>query len=203
MIIYDDKKAASTADLPSEPTAPLLDPIYTRNVNRPSTSRNGSLLPPPYPLGNASSSSALTLSTILSSPSTSTAHGSIFNSPKRNMFPQRSNHLYITRATGPIKGSWIIDTSLKLPPAMLPPVEEGTTRKNLRLHAKVGKVSAKVEVRGNPTPTPMSAHSSESSHSSPSDGRAHLYFRSEMSNIKLKLVSLMIRVQGRRDEAVG
>lgn len=68
---------------------------------------------------------------------------------------------------------------------MLPVIEEGTSRKNLRLHAKSGKVSARVDVRANPIPT--SAHSSDSSHSSSGDGQAHINFRSDTSNIKVRL----------------
>lgn len=196
MIIFEDKKSASTSDLLSPPVTSLgqhllpSDPNLARS-STPSPAPRSSIQPPPYANSHAgpSRSSANAASTSFSMSSLSlpsTATGPI--SPSTNIhLPQRSNHLYITRPAGHIKGSWIIDTSLKLPAAMLPPIEEGTTRKNVQFIAKTGKISARVEVRGRVIPLRSQSPESSSTCSSFGDGRAHLSFRSESSNVKLRL----------------
>lgn len=202
MIVFEDKKSASTSDLLRPPVpSPSLGGLTLHNLpsesNIPdqstSTTRRTTLLPPPYANASRSSSNAASTSFSVSSlslPSTSSGLTSPFTGIQ---LPQRSNNLYITRPLGHIKGSWIIDTSLRLPAAMLPAVEEGTTRKNLQFLAKMGKISARVEVKGRlMTRRPQSPESASTS-SSVEDGRANLVFRSETSSIKLRLVSRKFR----------
>lgn len=198
MIVYDDKKSASTSNLlaPPQPSFGLHNTISESDLVRfnnespipPPPRRHG--LPPPYANALAGPSNLASTSfsrSTLSLPSTSTG---ITSSNTHIQLPHRSNHLYITRPLGLIKGSWIIDTSLRLPSAFLPPIEEGTTRKNLRLHAKQGKISARVEIKGRMVKRRATSPESTSTTESFGDGRADLFFRSDSHNIKLRLVSV-------------
>jgi hypothetical protein len=189
MIIFEDKKSSSTSDLLSLPSESLGHDSLPSESCRSTSTTPCRLLPPPYATTSSGSSNGRSTAFSLSSlslPSTST--GPVSTSSSRTNLPHRSNHLYITRPLGPIKGSWIIDTSIRLPAALLPPIEAGTTRKNLRFHAKMGKISARVEVRESVTPT-RAETSESSSTSSLGDERAHLFFRSDTSSIKVRLVS--------------
>jgi len=168
MIILDEKATAAInsnsqfLEIPSQ--------SQHRRASSASTSSSNLLAPPPPPylkssrtLRQCQSASTLSLASVSSQSSTMT-------------YAHRSNHLYITRGEGSIKGSWIIDTALSLPPAMLPPVEEGRSRLNIKLHSKMGRISARVEVRGQGNTAPDA-----------NDQRATLLFRSEKESVKLRL----------------
>ncbi|TDL24528.1 hypothetical protein BD410DRAFT_786043 [Rickenella mellea] len=85
-------------------------------------------LPPPYASSSASDQA----------PSTSTA-------PYAQPPPlPRQNHLSIKRASGQLKGTWIIDPELKLPEAVLAPLQPNEVRKNLELVSDFGAINAEV-----------------------------------------------------------
>jgi len=60
-----------------------------------------------------------------------------------------SNFLYISRINAPLRGSWLIDTSLSIPSSLLPPLAVGETesiRKNLSLTTTNGHLDADITI---------------------------------------------------------
>ncbi|KAF8908557.1 hypothetical protein CPB84DRAFT_1674153, partial [Gymnopilus junonius] len=58
-----------------------------------------------------------------------------------------SNYIHVSRANGGVKGVWVLDPSLVIPSALLPPLSSGETedaRKNLILESKNGNVHGDV-----------------------------------------------------------
>ncbi|KAF9240453.1 hypothetical protein BU15DRAFT_74044 [Melanogaster broomeanus] len=64
-----------------------------------------------------------------------------------------TNFLALSNESNSIKGEFVIDPSLRIPPSLLPPLPDGKTeadRKNLRLHCKCASVNAEVWLLGSP-----------------------------------------------------
>ena len=60
-------------------------------------------------------------------------------------FPAASNYICMQNGHRRIDGEYTIDTSLEVPPALLPPLAAGTTeRHNLLLHTRNGQIEANV-----------------------------------------------------------
>ena len=95
-----------------------------------------------------------------------------------------TNYLAITKTARPISGEWVINTSLRLPTTVLPPLREGDSedsRPHVYLKNKLGPITASVELaRGS--------------------GRAHIILKTFCGPISLKLeVSLVRSVYQTRD----
>ncbi|KAG8864069.1 hypothetical protein FRB96_006942 [Tulasnella sp. 330] len=58
----------------------------------------------------------------------------------------RVNYIYIKRANHDIKGEWTIDPTVRVPPSLLSPLDEGEERANLRLHSQHHSVRGKVRL---------------------------------------------------------
>ncbi|KAG9028480.1 hypothetical protein FRB95_006422 [Tulasnella sp. JGI-2019a] len=71
----------------------------------------------------------------------------------------RVNNIYIKEKNSGVKGEWIIDPDITVPLSLLPEVEEGEERVNLRLHSNNGSVAGKVRLIGD-QPTKSYLHAS-------------------------------------------
>ncbi|KAF9041614.1 hypothetical protein BJ165DRAFT_1490093 [Panaeolus papilionaceus] len=63
---------------------------------------------------------------------------------------EATNFVQMIRKEGSVKGTWIIDSTLIIPPALLPPLPDGTAegdRKNLHLQSKEGSVYGDVYIK--------------------------------------------------------
>ncbi|KDQ59721.1 hypothetical protein JAAARDRAFT_56692 [Jaapia argillacea MUCL 33604] len=71
-----------------------------------------------------------------------------------------TNFLYITRTNSSIKDSYVIDPNLRIPEAILPPLEEGEMRKNVKLGSTHNAIYADLWIVGSEAPTSSSNTSS-------------------------------------------
>jgi len=58
-----------------------------------------------------------------------------------------TNHLYLFSEHSSVKGEYVIDPSMKIPPSLLPPLspeESEADRKHLRIHSTNGSVNAEI-----------------------------------------------------------
>ncbi len=93
---------------------------------------------PPRPETSPASFSVASSSSSLSPPSPTSVVPSI----------PRSNFLSIQRNNTSLKGSYVIDPTLDVPEAVLPPLEPGQERKNLLLECQNGGINAEVYLVG-------------------------------------------------------
>jgi hypothetical protein len=57
-----------------------------------------------------------------------------------------TNYFSVSKRDGSIRGTWQIDSSLKVPEALLAPVEAGAERYNLSLQTKDGELTANIDL---------------------------------------------------------
>ena len=154
MVIVDDKKL---------PIPPLTDatseqpPAYTpneasssrgrargasiRGVQHRGRGRGGPFCGGPPPRASTSTSAHI--------PSSSSSQAPSFTTNPTEQPIVRTNHLRLHRQNDPLKGRWLIDTSLQLPAGLLDPLPEGeTVRPNLYLSSENSQVHADVEIEG-------------------------------------------------------
>ncbi|KZT36728.1 hypothetical protein SISSUDRAFT_1049464 [Sistotremastrum suecicum HHB10207 ss-3] len=135
MIILGEK-SDSSGSIPSTSSS--------RPSRRPSA-RDLRHVPPPPTYASSSVSSKVSLVHPRAVAGSSTSTLSLPRHSAHNS--QKTNHLYVLRPKGSIKGAWVIDVSVLVPPSILPKIRDGETRKNLKLHALAGKIAAGIELR--------------------------------------------------------
>lgn len=60
------------------------------------------------------------------------------------VFPRPTNFMYLNQSYGSIKDVWAVDTGLKIPEALLPPIGVLRTRPNLGLYTPYGAIKASI-----------------------------------------------------------
>ncbi|EIW77356.1 hypothetical protein CONPUDRAFT_168299 [Coniophora puteana RWD-64-598 SS2] len=66
-------------------------------------------------------------------------------------YPRPTNYLYISGGDHAIRGAYAIDPAMRIPPAVLPPLEDGEeegSRKNLKMTTRNGSISADILLIG-------------------------------------------------------
>lgn len=96
---------------------------------------------------------------------------------------EATNFVQMIRKEGSVKGTWIIDPTLVIPPALLPPLPDGAAegdRKNLHLQSKEGSVYGDVYIK--PTSYEVLSTMKRS-------GKISIYGMSKEGKVELKIVS--------------
>lgn len=107
-----------------------------------------------------------------------------------------SNFVRLSRSNSSVKGVWIVDPSMIIPAAFLPPLEGGQTeemRENLYLFSKNGAVDAEVYLLPRTVPVEERSHGAASVVDTKPALRPQVIFRARSSNgsVTLKIVSAL------------
>ena len=88
-----------------------------------------------------------------------------------------TNFLSISRTSNSIEDTWVIDPTLQISAALLPPLEGNETRKNAKIESTHGSIDAHVWIAPGTT-TPEGARE-----------QSTLYFKSQHGSVRAKVVS--------------